>query len=296
MSNPYRLLSIAMLFGLALSARADEDKPLGTGKMQNGLVIDVLELKPTSETFLKVSFQIRNPGKQTVKYGINAFTFPNGMYYVEAGGKFKYTVIKDDRQEFLWGRVNKDITLRPGDTFPTWAKFGVPHEGIKHLTFYFLDTEPIEDVPVPASLAAKTGAGESKPAASAVKALGTGKMQNGLVIDVLELKPTNDTFLKVSFQIRNLGKDAVKYGINGFKFPNSMYYVEEGGKFKHLVVKDDRGEFLWGRVNKDIILRSGEKFEMWAKFGMPSEGIRHLTFYFQDTEPIEDVSVPTGDK
>jgi hypothetical protein len=288
MTRLNQIASLAMVLAITFGARAADDKPLGTGKFQKDLVIDVMELKPTSDGFLKVSFRIRNPSQERLTCSINAFTFPNSMYYIEEGGKFKFTVIKDDKGEFLWGRVNKDITLGPDETFETWAKFGQPHKGIKHITLYFKDSDPIEDIPVPTS--SKGGVAESKPAAG--KALGTGKLQNGLVIDVLELKRTSDGFLRVSFQIRNPSTDTIKHAINGFTFPNSMYYVEEGGKFKFTVIKDDKGEFIWGRVNKDVKLGSGETLESWAKFGQPHKGIKHITFYFKDAEPIEDVPVP----
>ena len=287
-----QILTVALVLAVTVSARAQN--PLGSGKLQNGLAIDVMDLKLTSDSYMKVSFRIRNPTQQRISYDINGFSFPNAMYYVEEGGKFKFTVVKDTQGEFFWGRVNKRLNLGAGETFETWAKFGQPHKGIKHITFYFQDSEPIEDIPVPSPV--KAGGEDSKPAAPAIKALGTGKLQNGLVIDVLELKPTSDGFLKVSFQIRNPGTDTVKYGINGFSFPNSMYYVEEGGKFKFTIVKDERGEFLWGRINKTVNLGPGETLESWAKFGQPHKGIKRLTFYFQESEPIEDIAVPGADK
>jgi hypothetical protein len=285
---------LAVVLTVAEPAHAAGDKPLGTGKLQNGLVIDVMELKYTSDKLMKVSFRIRNPTSETIKYGINGFSFPNAMYYVEEGGKFKFTVSKDGQGEFFWGRVNKTINLGPEETFEMWAKFSPPHKGIKHITFYFLESEPIEDVPVP--VASKADADAAKPASAAGKALSTGKLRNGLVIDVLELKVTSDNFMRVSFQIRNPTEETIRYGINGFTFPNSMYYVEEGGKFKFTIVKDESGEFLWGRINKTVNFAPGEKLESWAKFGPPHKGIKHLSFYFLDAEPIEDVPVPSAAK
>ncbi len=292
MTKLHRILSIVLVVVLWPSTGFAQNQPLGIGKLQNGLVIDVMDLKVTSDKLMKVSFRIRNPTKETVKYSVNSFTFANSLYYVEEGGKFKFTMAKDGQGEFFWGRVNKTLMLGPDEKFETWAKFSPPHKGIKHITFYFQDTEPIEDVPVPTP---KVGGEESKPAAAA-KALGTGKLQNGLVIDVLDLKSTSDNFLRVTFQIRNPSSDTIRYGINGFTFPNSMYYVEEGGKFKFSVVKDESGEFLWGRINKTVNFASGETLESWAKFGQPHKGIKRISFYFLDTEPIEDIPVPSADK
>jgi hypothetical protein len=149
---------------------------------------------------------------------------------------------------------------------------------------------------VPVPTAATPDAEDSQPAAGAGKALGTGKFQKGLVIDVLDLKRTNDNYLQVNFQIRNPTDEKVAYSINGFTFPNSMYYVEEGGKNKFLVTKDERGDFLAAKMSRNFTLAAGDKIEFWAKFGQPHKGIKHISFYFLDTEPIEDIPVPAAGK
>ena len=123
------------------------EKTLGTGKYQKGLVIDITEIKRTSDNFLRVSYQFRNPTELSVTFTPGYF-FLQEMYYVEAGGKYKYTVIKDDKGKWV-ASGTPTTTLRPGEKAEYWAKFGQPGRGIKHITLYFKDAEPIEDVPLP---------------------------------------------------------------------------------------------------------------------------------------------------
>jgi hypothetical protein len=43
------------------------------------------------------------------------------------------------------------ITLGPGEKVDYWFKFSAPGKGVKKITLYFRQEEPIEDVPVPAA-------------------------------------------------------------------------------------------------------------------------------------------------
>jgi hypothetical protein len=129
--------------------KSADDKPLGTGKFEKGLVIDVTAVKRTSDNFLRVSFQIRNPTKQRITHTISGVYFVPETYYVEAGGKFKYQVVRDDRGNYIASPVPGTITLNPDEKVEYWAKFGQPQKGIKHITLYFRRTEPIEDIPLP---------------------------------------------------------------------------------------------------------------------------------------------------
>ncbi len=148
----------------ATQKEAEQGKPLGTGKFQKGLVIDVIELKPTSDTFMRVSYRIRNPTSEPIAISITGVLFTPAMYYVEEGGQFKVGVVKQGTV-FLASDIGGTIKLGPGESKEYWAKFGRPHDGIKHLTFYFEHAEPIEDVPVPADM--KSGGQEAKPAEGA---------------------------------------------------------------------------------------------------------------------------------
>ncbi len=127
------------------------DKPLGSGKLEKGLVIEVMDVKRTSDKFLKVSFRVKNPTDEKVTYTISGVYFVPEMYYVEEGGKLKYQVVRDERDNYVASHVPGTITLKPNEKVDYWAKFGQPGKGIKHITLYFRKGETIEDVPIPSA-------------------------------------------------------------------------------------------------------------------------------------------------
>jgi hypothetical protein len=124
------------------------DKPLGTGKFQKGLVIDVTEVKLTSDNYLKVSFRIRNPTNLSVTHTLSGAYFVPEMYYVDGAGKLKYQVVRDSRGNYVAAHVPGTLTLGPGEAAEYWAKFGKPQRGTERITMYFRQAEPIEDIPL----------------------------------------------------------------------------------------------------------------------------------------------------
>jgi hypothetical protein len=137
---------------------------------------------------------------------------------------------------------------------------------------------------------------EEKPAANAAKPLGTGKYQKGLVIDVTELKRTSDNYLKVSFRIRNPTEQSVTYTVSGVYFVPDMYYIDAGGKLKYHVLRDTKGNYIASHVPGTVTLGTNETADFWAKFPQPAAGVKHITLYFRQAEPIEDVPVPAPEK
>lgn len=287
-----RISSVALMLCLTIAARAEE-KPLGTGKLQKGLVIDVTDVKRTSDGYLKVSYQVRNPTEENVTYTINGTYFVPESYYIEEGGKYKYFIVKDDKGTPVASQVPGTISLGPDEKVEYWIKFAKPKGSAKHITLYFRQAEPIEDVPLPpgSSSPGAKSADDSQPAPAEQKTLGTGKLQKGLVIDVTGVDRTSDKSLKVAYQIRNPTDKKITYTISGVYFVPESYYVEEHGKLKYSVVKDDKGNPEASHVPGTISLGPGEKAEYWIKFAQPKKNVKHITLYFRQAEPIEDVPV-----
>jgi hypothetical protein len=131
-------------------ASDDPNRPLGTGNFQKGLVIDVTDVKRTSDDFLKVSFRIRNPTKDRITHTISGVYFVPEMYYIEVGGDGKkYSVVRDGAGNYDASRVPGTITVEPRGSIDYWAKFGQPGKDVKKISLYFRQAEPIEDIPVP---------------------------------------------------------------------------------------------------------------------------------------------------
>jgi hypothetical protein len=284
----------------ALKAAGDDsppaggDKPLGTAKFQKGLVIDVTDVQRTSDGYLKVSFQVRNPTDESVTHTISGVSFIPEAYYVDVGPKTKHQIVRDDRGNYVAAPVPGTITLGPGEKAEYWAKFGAPGKGVKKITLYFRQAEPIEDIRVPP--ASNSADDDSKPAGGAGKALGTGKFQKGLVIDITDVARASENTLKVSFSIRNPTQASVTHTISGVYFVPESYYVEGGAKLKHMVSRDASGNYLASPVPGTITLGPGEKVDYWFKFSAPGKGVKKITLYFRQAEPIEDLPVPAPEK
>jgi hypothetical protein len=142
---------------LAVLKPADDDVkasdgPLGSGNFQKGLVIDVTDVKRTSDDLLKVSFRVRNPTKDRITHTISGVYFVPEMYYVELGGDSKkYMVVRDGAGNYEASKVPGTVTIEPRGSVEYWAKFSLPEKGVKKITLYFRQTEPIEDIPLPPS-------------------------------------------------------------------------------------------------------------------------------------------------
>jgi hypothetical protein len=153
MSTANRLVAACLLVLVAgvskghAEEKAPADKPLATGKHTRGFVVEVTEVKRTSDTFLMISYRFTNPTAKELRGNANA-TYVQNVYYVEAGGKFKYTVIRGEDRKYL-GTDVVTLKLKPGEKRECWAKFRQPGKAIKKITFYVPDTEPIEDIPLP---------------------------------------------------------------------------------------------------------------------------------------------------
>jgi hypothetical protein len=122
-------------------------EPLGTGNYQKGLVIDVMDVQRTSDGYLKVGFRVRNPTRDRVSHS-NTFFVPE-MYYIEVGGDGrKYQVVRDSNGNYIAAHIPGTITLEPRQSTSYWAKFGQPTNGVKKISLYFRQADPIEDVPI----------------------------------------------------------------------------------------------------------------------------------------------------
>jgi hypothetical protein len=159
----------ATLFGATLLLPAGRveaaDKPAGviaSGKHEkDGVTLEITDLARTDDGFLKVSFRFRNAtDKKVALYdGGPAAASTTGLklmktlYYVDTDTKVIYrTVVESDTGFPASSKVwSKGVTAPANDVTPTyWAKLSGPDEGVKKVTFYFKDVEPIENVELPA--------------------------------------------------------------------------------------------------------------------------------------------------
>jgi hypothetical protein len=171
-----------------------------------------------------------------------------------------------------------------------------------------------------AVLATLTVAGDAKSAGEGDKPLAAGKHDDGLIVEVLEIKPTKTNTLQIRWRYRNPTKKGIKLidstvpggpAANALlftarKFYRSIYYIE--GKFDPDRAKNKayaHSILVKGKnrdpVAKDLgtavqIVRPKGEFEIWAQFDLPADKKETtISIILPNTPPIKDVSIQKAD-
>ena len=134
---------------------------IASGKHDSGAVLELIEIKWTSDGLLQVRFRYRNPTDKPLKAYHGQFVVPGDtdisrdgfgdIYYVEPNQKVKHRVASDDSGKLFSSTLRaRDLFAPAKDTGRTfWVKMSSPGDGVDKVTFYFPDVAPIEDVPLP---------------------------------------------------------------------------------------------------------------------------------------------------
>jgi hypothetical protein len=137
---------------------------IASGQHDSGAVLELTEIKRTSDDFLMVNFRYRNPTDKPLKAYHGHFVVLGDtdvtrdvfaeIYYVEPSQKVKkvkHGVVSDDSGKLVSSVVRARDLLAPakdtGRNF--WVKMSKPDDDADKATFYFLAVAPIEDVPLP---------------------------------------------------------------------------------------------------------------------------------------------------
>jgi Spy/CpxP family protein refolding chaperone len=171
-------VSDAVLAGLqpaqdASKPAPDDDKPLATAKTGDGLIVEVLEVKPTKNELLLIRWRYRNPTKKNIQLIAPTPQFrvsdadspPNiakkffaATYFVE--GKetdsttraYRHPVLHDEgNPNKLWAKdVGKAaVVIRPDQEYELWAHFHLPVKKTeKTISLMLWDTPVIKDIPI----------------------------------------------------------------------------------------------------------------------------------------------------
>ncbi len=154
---------------------ADDDKPLATGKQEDGLIVEVLEARPTMRETFRIRWRYRNPTRQPIE--LIAETLPileitsppntakkfwRSVYYME--GKFRtdkaynrYILVEGAEEGRNRGHYvptakklgRAPVVIRPGQDFELWAEFDPPHlKDQKTITLHLMRTSLIRNIPI----------------------------------------------------------------------------------------------------------------------------------------------------
>jgi hypothetical protein len=142
------------------------DGPLASAKHDQGLIVEVLEVKPDEDGFLMIRWRYRNSTSTPVELIAEtppvrvldsppntAAKFWASAYYV--AGKFvpgqmsAQHIIEEGRSDLYARDLGKQaVSVRPGQDFEVWARFPLPPKSAKTLTLYLLDTSPLREIPI----------------------------------------------------------------------------------------------------------------------------------------------------
>jgi hypothetical protein len=170
MTNVRRTLGLAavLLLAAALPGLAQEDKPLATAKQNDGLMVEILEVRPIKTETLLIRWRYRNPTGKPVQLIAatprfasknsppnTAKKFWDSIYYTE--GKFKtdkayncYILIERDSKKKIATDLGKDaVVVRPDQELELWAQFELPpHKDTNTITLSVMRTPLIKNIPI----------------------------------------------------------------------------------------------------------------------------------------------------
>jgi hypothetical protein len=169
-TQPKMIVAAALMLLSAVPALAQEAaNPLATAKHENGLIVEILEVKADSNELLTIRWRYRNATNKNIElfaatppapWARNAprnipYHFYPAIYYVE--GKFQsdkalkhYIVIEQGTKRRYAKAVGvAPVRLRPNQQFELWAKFSLPAAGGTTISLVLPGTPVIENLPLP---------------------------------------------------------------------------------------------------------------------------------------------------
>jgi len=122
-----------------------------------GVEVILMEVKRTSGDTITVKWRYRNKTKENKELlkssssWSDAYRFSLNAYLIDPVNKKKYLVLKDEKGNPIAARHELKqlvITLAPGQTISTWAKFPAPPAQVEKISIYIPSVPPFEDIPI----------------------------------------------------------------------------------------------------------------------------------------------------
>jgi hypothetical protein len=150
-------------------AEADGDKPLASAKQDDGLIVEVLEVKPTKNETLLIRWRYRNPTKKPIELIAATPRFatrsspPNtvtkfwkSVHYIEgkfeSGKAYDQYILVEGGKEYVpcAKKLGTDaVVIRPEQEFELYAEFSLPHnKAEKTISLAMMRTPLIKDIPI----------------------------------------------------------------------------------------------------------------------------------------------------
>ena len=142
----------------ATSERAPVQEGLGVQEHEMGGVdVVLLEVRRTSGDTITIKWKYRNKTKEnkelvkSTSSWSDAYRFSLDAYLVDPVNKKKYLVLKDEKGNPIAARhelKQMSLSLAPGQTLTTWAKFPAPPASVEKISVYIPAVPPFEDIPI----------------------------------------------------------------------------------------------------------------------------------------------------
>jgi hypothetical protein len=301
------------------------DRVLGTGKHDQGLIVEVLEAKPTKHEELMIRWRYRNPtdkGVQllaaTPKFGGStsppntARKYLEGIYYTEGSpgaDAAHHTVLievdletKKPTGKTLASDLGRaEVVIRPEQQYEVWALFSLPkRRSEKSFTLCLPNVTSISGIRIQKA--------DDGNAPDGTKYLASARHETGLVVEVLEVKRGTDNNVTIRWRYRNTTQKAVQLLVPNPRFqpkvtpPNTIkkflentFYIEgklESSKAYHQYITSSKE-----LGNTGVKVGPGEQFEFWATFPAPSnKGEKSITLCTLGVPPIRNLIIQNQDK
>ena len=146
----------------AAPAKAVPEKPSkqeGLGIQEHevgGVDVVLMEAKRTSGDTLTLKWQYRNKTQENKEIAtgkgswVDSYLFSYEAYLIDPVNKKKYLILKDEKGNPIAARHEgkKGISLAPGQTLTTWAKFPAPPTNVETISVYIPRVQPFEDISI----------------------------------------------------------------------------------------------------------------------------------------------------
>jgi hypothetical protein len=153
------LLALVLGTGPAGADDASPDgKPLAQGKHSSSTIMEVTEIKRTSDGFLRISWHYRNPTNKKIEvftefnplFGGTGVTMMKNLYYVDPLTKTEHKVIKNEKGRLVCSPMGAGLVVGPRETSAVYyAEFTPPSPRTRKINLYHSGMAPLDDLPLP---------------------------------------------------------------------------------------------------------------------------------------------------
>lgn len=129
-----------------LVAQSAVTLPMKVDSDISGISLELTSVQKSGDTIM-IRFKYISTRDEPTRIDKEAGQQVADLYYVDAGNKKKYPVIKDTADKPLSSNLDY-FEVKPGETKAGWAKFPAPPADVTTISVYIPGAPPFENVPI----------------------------------------------------------------------------------------------------------------------------------------------------